>query len=313
MVQLPAELGQRQHRNQWSGQFNGEGEAVQAPAHLHDLAPVGVREGEAGAHRRGPVSEKEDRLLLEREWRQREHSLAGDAQRGATVASTDNSGQRCASSSTSKAQASRTPSQLSSTRSARPSVNRSCRPSTADLPGCSGTPSLVATVPGTRSPAASEANSTSQTPSGKRWRRRLAASSASLVFPAPPGPASVTTRWSSSTRSTVSSSQSRPTNVVRGNGNRSTTATVSRRQAGGVISARHLRSGRPHPPANYVPSIRSSTDAAARPGPPACPHAAGTRPADRHREARCDEQPDCSGCPGCFVPRTGLWSNGSAA
>ncbi len=63
---------------------------------------------------------------------------------------------------------------------------------------------------GTISGSATGANSTSQTPSGKDSMRVRAVSTASLVFPTPPVPVSVTNRRSSKSARSASIFRSRP-------------------------------------------------------------------------------------------------------
>ena len=105
-------------------------------------------------------------------------------------------------------------------------------------------PSAAATVVGTSSAAPTAARSANRTPSPKPGPSRLAASTASLVFPTPPGPVRVTSRTPSlSTRSaTALASWSRPISGVAGTGSAPASGAWSGTRSGDAISNRSLSS-----------------------------------------------------------------------
>src|SRR5262249_35694586 len=81
-------------------------------------------------------------------------------------------------------------------------------------PGCSRTPTTVATTGGTCAGSRTAASSASHTPSANRPATRLATSAASLVFPDPPGPVTVTSRCPASRPATSATAPARPTKLV---------------------------------------------------------------------------------------------------
>jgi hypothetical protein len=92
------------------------------------------------------------------------------------------------------------------------------RVSVSGRAACSRTPRVEATAWGTREESASDASSTSHTPSSNTSTSSPAATTASLVLPHPPGPVSVSKRLFSSNRSTSASSFSRPTKLESSSG-----------------------------------------------------------------------------------------------
>ena len=75
-------------------------------------------------------------------------------------------------------------------------------------------PSAAATAAGTCAGSRTAASSASQTPSAKRPATCFATSPASRVFPAPPGPVSVTSRYSASWAAISAVAWARPTKLV---------------------------------------------------------------------------------------------------
>ena len=132
-----------------------------------------------------------------------------------------------ASSSASSGAASVTCSKLSSTSSSR--LRRYDTRSARSLSPEVFSPSPAAIAPGTRSADGTDASSMNRTPSAKPSRSRPAASTASRVFPEPPGPVRVTSRTPSprTRASTAAISCSRPTSGVGGTGSSPAVGTAS--------------------------------------------------------------------------------------
>ena len=125
-------------------------------------------------------------------------------------------------------------SQLSKMRSAR----RSCKNSAMEsIEGACAAdiPKTVATVGITAEEPESAARSTNHSPSGKRERCSLATAIETLVFPTPPGPTSVTSRWLRRRAPTAATSFARPIRRVGGAGR------LSGGAASGVTVIRGLR------------------------------------------------------------------------
>ncbi len=130
------------------------------------------------------------------------------------VASTDTSGQVRSKASTRLALASRTCSQVSR-------HNNICRSRSCNANACSGSAdgsisarTAAAVRPATNDESDTEPRSTHHTPSRQRAPRESAVRMASRVLPHPPAPAIVISRVVDSSRSTSSSSASRPTKLV---------------------------------------------------------------------------------------------------
>ena len=106
-------------------------------------------------------------------------------------------------------------SQLSSTSSSCWRASTRASVPAIGTPGCSRTPNAAATASGTCPGSRTGASSTSQAPSANRPATRRATSSASRVFPAPPGPVTVTSRDCSSSTASSRTGPARPTKLVR--------------------------------------------------------------------------------------------------
>jgi hypothetical protein len=109
-------------------------------------------------------------------------------------------------------------SQLSSTSSSccRDSARSSA--AAAGIPGRSRTLSAAATAAATRAGSATGASSASHAPSANRPATCLATSAASRVLPTPPGPVTVTSRYSPSRPTTSPTAATRPMRLVSGAG-----------------------------------------------------------------------------------------------
>ena len=106
-------------------------------------------------------------------------------------------------------------SRLSSTSNTSRSARCRRRPLARSRPGASRTLSTPAIAEVTSVGSVSGLRSTKNTPSGNRSSCLEAVSSASLVFPVPPGPVSVSSRVSPRSRSMSPIARARPTNEVR--------------------------------------------------------------------------------------------------
>ena len=138
----------------------------------------------------------------------------GTSRRSRLVAMTRTRGHCPASTTTSRAAAPRTCSQLSSTISSSRPASARTTPATGSAASRSGTPSASATAAGTSAASVSEASSTSRAPSSKPPAASVAARSASRVLPHPPGPVSVTTRAARRPSRTAASCGPRPTSEL---------------------------------------------------------------------------------------------------
>ncbi len=115
----------------------------------------------------------------------------------------------------SSATAASTCSQLSSTSNACCLARLASSDSVMDSPGACRTPSAAATAGITSAGSGTVASSTSHTPSANRPATRRATSLASLVLPTPPGPVTVTSRYSCTRSASFASSAARPTRLDR--------------------------------------------------------------------------------------------------
>src|SRR5205807_2429604 len=117
-------------------------------------------------------------------------------------------------------------SQLSSTTSSCSRASTPASASVAGTPGRSRPPSTAAATAGTSAGSPAGASSTSHTPSANRPATCLATSPASRVLPTPPGPVTVTSRYSSSKPATSRTAPARPTKLVSTAGKPSTPAAA---------------------------------------------------------------------------------------
>ncbi len=101
-------------------------------------------------------------------------------------------------------------SQLSSTSSRCCGCNATINSSRRALPPRNCSPSVCPTLPGRNSGSASGASSTSHAPSGYRSTSKCAAACARRLLPMPPAPTTVTSRFDSASRCSISRSSSRP-------------------------------------------------------------------------------------------------------
>ena len=261
IVEAPGELIGRQRAQPGGGQLEGQRLAVQPAADLDDRGDVLRVDGEPGRRRRAAIGEELDRRMGERlvdagvragpgQRRDLDQPLADDAQRLAArrqdvdaraapeqlvrdggdvadqVLAVVEDDERGAVGERVEDAVQRVGGRASPGAAARSSSAVSRRPSAARIAG----PIPLASTTG--------ASSTSQTPSGASGRWCAPASPASRVFPAPPGPRSVTSRWSRTASATRASSSARPTKRVSG------ARRFVRVGPAAAISGRRCRGGR---------------------------------------------------------------------
>ena len=192
-------------------------------------------------------------------------------------------------------------SQLSSTIRTDWKARAPSRPSRTARPGWSPIPSAAPMAAGTASGSVTAASSASQTPSPDPSSSSAATWSASLVFPDPPGPVSVTRRRDSTRARTSLRSRSRPMNADSWAGRLFGRAGLPSARSGGKPAGKPAASswktctGRPRSFSRWAPRSRSAapggsesrTSAAAVSDSRTCPPCAMAPT----RAARCTSRP----------------------
>ena len=233
LLQPAEERHRRQHLDACGGQFDGQGQAVQATTDGGDGAHILIGHGEVridclGTERkephrwgfvkrvwRGPMV-----VLGERQWRHREFSLVEMRRRTRLVTREPSTPGNQSQIWARMGAASTTCSKLSMTSSRCLSWSRVGEPLQERATPVSRSPKVCAMVITTRAGSRIVDRSTKRTPSTKAGPSSCAMCRARRVFPTPPVPVSVSNRTSSRYNSalTAVTSRARPTSGVSGAG-----------------------------------------------------------------------------------------------